>query len=87
MKIVKIVSSDAQNLSQIVTGMTPQEKDKYFRHLSMRAKQEVEREESLKQDRLARKKKLIEDILKSRPGVWTREFLNNKSIGYLERLI
>ena len=76
-----------QSINEIVIGMTSQEREDYLAHQSVRARQEVERQESLKPDRLVRKKKLIEDILKSRPGVWTREFLNNKSIGYLERII
>ena len=76
-----------QGLNEITTGMTPQERQAYLDHQAMRARQEQERQESLIADHKRYKERLIESILKNRPGVvWTREQLQSRSVSFLERI-
>lgn len=75
-----------QGINEITTGMTPQERDAYLDHQRMRAMEEVERQRAIIEQNKARKARLIDEIQKARPGVWTREFLQSKSLSYLERI-
>ena len=75
-----------QGINEITTGMTPQERQAYLDHQAMRARQEQERQEYLIEQNKAYKARLIQGILKNRPGVWTKEFLQARSIKYLEMI-
>lgn len=66
-------------------GMTPQEKEIFFKHQAMRHKQEAEKLEQEKQDLLAYKRKLIADALKCRPEL-DPESVKRMSIRTLERI-
>jgi len=52
----------------------------------MRAREEEERVQVMIEERKAYKRILIEQILKERPGVFTREQLAGRSLSYLERI-
>jgi hypothetical protein len=71
--------------ANITAGMTPQEKDIFFKHQAMRHKQEAEKIEQEKQDLLAYKQRLIADALKSRPDL-NPEDVKRMSIRTLERI-
>ncbi len=76
-----------QSMNEIVTGMTPQEKQIYFAHMSMRAKEEEEYMQVRIEERKAYKKRLIADVMKYRPGEFTEEELKNKSVRALECIL
>lgn len=72
------------NITPNVTAeMTPQEKEIFFKHQEMRHKQEAEKLEQEKQDLLAYKHKLIEDVLRFRPDL-DSERVKSMSIRTLE---
>lgn len=75
-----------QSMNEITMGMTPQERKAYLDHQSMRAAQEVERMSSIIAGAKTYKARLVDEILKSRPGVWTKEYLQSRSLSYLERI-
>ena len=69
--------------ANITAGMTPQDKEIFFKHQKMRHRQEAEKLEQEKQNLLAYKKRLIEDVLKSRPDL-APEDVKRMSIRKLE---
>ena len=66
-------------------GMTPQEKEIFFKHQEMRHRQESEKLEQEKEALKSYKQKLIEDVLKSRPDL-NPENIKRMSIRTLERI-
>lgn len=66
-------------------GMTPQEKEVFFKHQEMRHKQEAEKIEAEKEALKSYKQKLIEDALKCRPDL-DPERVKRMSIRTLERI-
>ena len=76
-----------QSMNEIVTGMTPQEKQIYFAHMAMRAKEEEEYMQVRIEERKAYKKRLIADVMKYRQGEFTEEELKNKSVRALECIL
>lgn len=75
-----------QNINQIVIGMTPQEKEKYFSHLERNTRFELDKVEIEKEQRKNYKASLIEDIIKWANGKWTEDQLKAKDIRTLERI-
>ena len=73
------------NINDITNGMTPQEKEIYFRHQEMRHREEKEKLDAEKERLKVYKEKLIEDILKSRSD-FTYDELKKKPIRVLERI-
>lgn len=73
------------NINDITNGMTPQEKDIYFKHMEKRHQEEKEKLDAEKERLKAYKEKLIEDILKSRSD-FTYEALKKKPIRILEMI-
>ena len=71
--------------ANITTGMTPQEKDVFFKHQEMRHKQEAEKVECEKEALKSYKQKLVADVLKSRPEL-NPEDVKRMSIRTLERI-
>jgi hypothetical protein len=71
--------------ANITAGMTPQEKEIFFKHQEMRHKQEAEKLEQEKENLLAYKKRLIADALKCRPDL-DPEYVKHMSIRTLERI-
>ena len=55
--------------ANITAGMTTQDKEIFFKHQEMRHREEAEKLEQEKRNLLAYKKRLIEDVLKSRPDL------------------
>ncbi len=76
-----------QSMNEIVMGMTPQEKQIYFDHMAMRAKEEEEYMQARIEERKAYKRRLIADVLKYRPGEFTEEELKRKSVRALEYMV
>ncbi len=76
-----------QSMNEIVMGMTPQEKQIYFDHMAMRAKEEEEYMQARIEERKAYKRRLIADVLKYRPGEFTEEELKHKSVRALEYMV
>ena len=73
------------NINDITMGMTPQEKDIYFKHMEKRHREEKEKLDAEKDRLKAYKEKLIEDILKCRND-YTYDELKNKPIRVLEMI-
>ena len=71
--------------ASITAGMTPQEKEVFFKHQEMRHKQEAEKLEQERQNLQAYKQKLVEDALKCRPDL-DPESVRRMSIRTLERI-
>ena len=71
--------------STIIDGMTPQEKETYFKHMEKRHKEEDERNQAEKDKLLVYKEMLILDILKSQSSL-SYERLKKKSIRVLEKM-
>lgn len=76
-----------QSMNEIVTGMNPQEKQIYFAHMAMRAREEQEYMQARIEEHKAYKKRLIADVLKYRPDEFTEEELQKKSVRALEYMI
>lgn len=76
----------AYNINDIVMGMTPQEKEKYFVQLEKNTRYELDKVEIEKQERKNYKASLIEDIIKWTNGKWTKEQLMAKDTRTLERI-
>ena len=76
----------SQNINEIVMGMTPQEKERYFAQLEKNTKYELDKVEIEKEQRKLYKASLIEDIIKWTRGKWTEAELQAKSIKALERI-
>lgn len=66
-------------------GMTPQEKEVFFKHQEMRHKEEAEKIELEKETLKSYRQKLIEDVLKCRPEL-DPESVKRMSIRTLERI-
>lgn len=73
------------NVNDITNGMTPQEKELYFKHMEKRHREEKEKLDAEKEGLKIYKEKLIEDILKSRTN-FSREELKKKPIRVLEMI-
>lgn len=73
------------NINEITSGMTPQEKEIYFKHQEMRHREEKEKLDAEKEHLKAYKQRLIEDILKDRSD-FTLEELQKKPIRVLEMI-
>lgn len=73
------------NINEITMGMTPQDKDIYFKHQEKRHREEAEKLECEKEQLKTYKEKLIEDILKDNKN-YTYEELKKMSIRTLERI-
>ncbi len=73
------------NINDITMGMTPQEKDIYFKRMEKRHREEKEKLDAEKDMLKAYKEKLIEDILKCRND-FTYDELKNKPIRVLEMI-
>ena len=73
------------NINEITLGMTPQEKDIYFAHMEKRHREEREKFEYEKQQLIAYKQSLIEDIMKSNPNQ-DAEYLRKLTTRSLERI-
>ena len=73
------------NINDITIGMTPQEKDIYFKHMEKRHREEKEKLDAEKDRLKTYKEKLIEDILKCRND-FTYDELKNKPIRVLEMI-
>ena len=71
--------------ANITAGMTPQEKEVFFKHQEMRHKQEAEKIEQEKECLKSYKQKLIADALKCRPDL-DPEDVKRMSIRTLERI-
>lgn len=71
--------------ANITAGMTPQEKQVFFKHQEMRHKQEAEKVEQEKEALKSYKQKLIADVLKCRPEL-NPEDVKRMSIRTLERI-
>ena len=71
--------------NSITNGMTPQEKDIYFKHMEKRHREEKEKLDAEKERLSAYKEKLIEDILKCRND-FTYDELKKKPIRVLEMI-
>lgn len=71
--------------ANITAGMTPQEKEVFFKHQAMRHKQEAEKVEAEKEALKSYKQKLIADALKCRPDL-DPEDVKRMSIRTLERI-
>lgn len=55
------------NINEITMGMTPQEKEIYFKHMEKRHREEAEKLAYEKECLKSYKQSLIEDILRSKP--------------------
>lgn len=73
------------NINEITMGMTPQEKDIYFKHMEKRHREEAEKLEAEKQRLKAYKESLIEDIMKHNPNA-DYEALKRMTTRTLERI-
>lgn len=73
------------NINEICMGMTPQEKETYFKHMKKRHREEQEKIDSEKERMRDYKEHLIQDILKSRND-FTYDELKKKSIRSLEMI-
>lgn len=73
------------NINDITSGMTPQEKEIYFKHMEKRHREEKEKLEAEKAHLRAYKESLIEDILKVTDR-YTVEELRKKSTRVLEMM-
>ena len=73
------------NINEITMGMTPQEKDVYFKHQEKRHQEEAEKLDAEKARMRDYKECLIEDILETRND-FTYEDLARKSIRILEKI-
>lgn len=73
------------NINDITMGMTPQERETYFKHQEKRHQEEAEKVDAEKARMRDYKERLIEDILKDRND-FTYEELTRKSIRALERI-
>ena len=73
------------NINEITSGMTPQEKDIYFKHQEKRHRKEQEKLELEKAQLKTYKESLIEDILKFKPN-FSRENLQKMTTRTLERI-
>lgn len=71
--------------ANVTAGMTPQEKEIFFKHQEMRHKEEAEKIELEKETLKSYKQKLIEDVLKCRPEL-DPEDVKRMSIRTLERI-
>lgn len=71
--------------ANITAGMTPQDKEIFFKHQEMRHRQEAEKLEQEKQALLSYKQRLIEDVLKSRPDL-DPGYVKSMSLRTLERI-
>lgn len=74
------------NINDITMGMTPQEKEIYFKHQEKRCLEEAERVETEKERLKTQRAGLIEDILKDRND-FTREELAKMPARTLERIL
>ena len=72
-------------INNIVMGMTPQEKEIYFKHQEKRNNEEVEKVQAEKERLNKYKAGLIEEIMKRRPD-FTYEYLVKKTIRILEMI-
>ena len=73
-------------INEIVMGMTPQEKERYFAQLEKNTKYELDKVEMERQERKSYKAFLIEDIIKMTNGKWTEAELQSKTTKTLERI-
>lgn len=73
------------NINEITMGMTPQEKDVYFKHQKKRHQEEAEKLDAEKARMRDYKEHLIKDILKTRND-FAYEDLTRKPIRVLERI-
>lgn len=73
------------SINEITMGMTPQEKEVYFKHQEKRHQEEAEKLDAEKARMRDYKENLIEDILKDRND-FTYEELARKPIRTLERI-
>ena len=73
------------SINEITMGMTPQEKEVYFKHQEKRHQEEAEKLDAEKARMRDYKDHLIEDILKDRND-FTYEELARKPIRTLERI-
>lgn len=73
------------NINKITIGMTPQEKEIYFRHMEKRHAEETEKVKDEKLRLREYKDSLIEDILKLKPD-YSREELAGKMTRTLEMI-
>ena len=73
------------NINEITMGMTPQEKEVYFKHQEKRHQEEAEKLDAEKARTKEYKDHLIEDIMKYRND-FTYEELARKPIRTLERI-
>lgn len=71
------------NFNEITRGMTPQEKEIFFRHMEKRDAEEAEKVEDEKLRLREYKESLINDILKLRPD-YSRKELAGKTTRSLE---
>lgn len=75
------------NINLIVSGMTPQEKAIYFKHMAKRHKEEAEKIAAERARMQSYKQSLILEILEKRSNDYTKDQLEKKSIRTLENLI
>ena len=73
------------NMNDITMGMTPQEKETYFKHQEKRHQEEAEKVDAEKAKLKTYKNDLIRDILKDRKD-FTYAELAKKSVRTLERI-
>ena len=73
------------NINEITLGMTPQDKDIYFKHMEKRHREEAEKLEAEKEQLRSYKEALINDILETNKN-FTYEELKKMSIRTLERI-
>ncbi len=73
------------NINDITMGMTPQEKETYFKHQEKRHQEDAEKVDAEKARLKAYKSSLIKDILKDRKD-FTYEELAKKPVRTLERI-
>ena len=73
------------NINEITIGMTPQEKEIYFKHQEKRHAEEKEKLDLEKAQLQTYKESLIEDILKVNKN-FTYDDLKNKTTRTLERI-
>lgn len=83
--IAKEGESMKMNINEITMGMTPQEKEIYFKHMEKRHAEEAEKVEDEKRRLRSYKESLIEDILKIKPD-YPVEKLIGKTTRTLERI-
>ena len=73
------------NINDITMGMTPQEKEIYFKHQEKRHREEQEKIDLERQQLRAYKEMLIEDIMKHNPNA-DYEALKRMTTRTLERI-